>query len=106
MDPDQQTILRNIAALVSRELGKGQAGQGQGQQLLQRPRTLRPRNSHQEALMIVDVDAPGWRVLHMSQPAAGWTGARTLEPGQRGRNTVQATYSVGTSQFSLLDVSR
>lgn len=93
MDTDQQIILGNITALVSRELGKGWARQGQ--QVLQRPRTLRTRNSDQQNLMIVDVAAPGWRVLHMSQPAADRTGACTVERLQVDRNTDQASYRLG-----------
>ena len=72
MDHDRRTVLRDIAGLVARELGKDRQAAQQ-----QRTRQLRAKNSCQQALMVVDVAAPGWRVLHMSQQASERTGAYT-----------------------------
>ena len=75
MAPDRQAVLRNVAGLVARELGKaGRAGQQQ------RPWQPRTQSSSQQALMAMDMSAPGWRVLYMSQHAADMTGAYALEP--------------------------
>ncbi|CAL5218359.1 g22 [Coccomyxa viridis] len=76
-DPNRSAILGNIAGLITRELEKDWAAQQQKQQLQQQlrgPKQPKPVTMSQQAFMIVDVAAPGWRVLHMSRHALDRTG--------------------------------
>lgn len=79
-DPNRSAILGNIAGLITRELEKDWAAQQQKQQLQQQlrgPKQPKPVTMSQQAFMIVDVAAPGWRVLHMSRHALDRTGVVT-----------------------------
>ena len=95
-DPNRPAILGNIAGLITRELEKDWAAQQQEQQLKQKqqrqkqqqrqqqqlhaPQQPKSMSMSQQAFMVVDVAAPGWRVLHMSRHALDRTGALPSRP--------------------------
>ena len=71
-DEERAAILCNLAELVVRELEAAWAAQYQRRHSL---KLMRAMSCYNQAFLVVDTSAPGWRILHANDSITVHTGA-------------------------------
>ena len=71
-DEERAAILCNLAELVVRELEVAWAAQYQRRHSL---KLMRAMSCYNQAFLLVDTSAPGWRILHANDSVTAHTGA-------------------------------